>query len=103
MSKISKLEEAITLISEVLNINEKLVVAALVDHFENTSDENDQILDELSFIDGAKWQSQRMYTEEDLEEAFENGVGSGKYQQEYGTHARGCMTFQEWFEQFKKI
>lgn len=26
-----------------------------------------------------------------------------KCQQAYGTHARGYMTFQDWFEQFKKI
>lgn len=47
MSRINELEEAIVLISDVLNVDEKLVLAALVDHFENTSDENDQILDEV--------------------------------------------------------
>ena len=48
----------------------------------------------------AKWQSERMYSEEDLRKAFENGVGSGKYQQEYGI--KGSMNFEDWFEQFKK-
>jgi hypothetical protein len=49
---------------------------------------------------GAKWQAERMYSEEDLRKAFENGVGSGKYQQEYGI--KGSMNFEDWFEQFKK-
>ena len=44
-------------------------------------------------------QQERMYSEEDLRKAFENGVGSGKYQQEYGI--KGSMNFEDWFEQFK--
>jgi hypothetical protein len=52
------------------------------------------------FQQGAKWQAERMYSEEDLRKAFENGVGSGKYQQEYGI--KGSMNFEDWFEQFKK-
>jgi hypothetical protein len=53
-----------------------------------------------AFINGAKQQAERMYSEEDLRKAFENGVGSGKYQQEYGI--KGSMNFEQWFEQFKK-
>jgi hypothetical protein len=56
--------------------------------------------DPQSFKLGAKWQAERMYSEEDLRKAFENGVGSGKYQQEYGI--KGSMNFEDWFEQFKK-
>jgi hypothetical protein len=59
-----------------------------------------QPYNEDAFIAGAKWQQKRMYSEDDLKEAFENGVGSGKYQQEYGI--KGSMNFNEWFEQFKK-
>jgi hypothetical protein len=55
---------------------------------------------DFCFTKGAKWQSERMYSEEDLRKAFENGVGSGKYQQEYGI--KGSMNFEDWFEQFKK-
>ena len=46
-----------------------------------------------SFIDGAKWQSERMYSEEDLLSAFEAGmmfIGEDK------------GSFREWFEKFKK-
>ena len=54
------------------------------------------------FIKGAKWQAERMFSEEDMREAFENGVGSGKYQAEYGDNAKGSMNFEYFIEQFKK-
>ena len=41
------------------------------------------------FIDGAKWQQERSYSEEDLEVAFFEGQ-FGKY------------SFNDWFKQFKK-
>ena len=46
-----------------------------------------------SFIEGAKWQAERMYSKEDLLGAFEAGmmfIGEDK------------GSFEEWFEQFKK-
>lgn len=54
------------------------------------------------FINGAKWQAKRMYSEEDLREAFENGVGSGKYQAKYGDNAKGSMNFEYFIKHFKK-
>lgn len=45
---------------------------------------------------------ERMYSEEDMREAFENGVGSGKYQAEYGDNTKGSMNFEYFIEQFKK-
>ena len=48
-----------------------------------------------AFNNGAKWQSERMYSEEDMKKAYERGMfaiietGHGD-------------TFEEWFEQFKK-
>lgn len=45
------------------------------------------------FIEGTKWQQERMYSEEDLLGAFEAGmmfIGEDK------------GSFREWFEQFKK-
>ena len=54
------------------------------------------------FIAGAKWQQERMYSEEDLKEAFEDGVGSGKYQEKYGDNAKGSMSFEYFIKQFKK-
>jgi hypothetical protein len=46
-----------------------------------------------------KEQNKQMYSEEDMREAFENGVASGKYQQEYGL--KGSMDFNYFIEQFK--
>ena len=39
-------------------------------------------------IEGAKWQQERSYSEEDMREAFEWGVAH--------------ITFEDWFKQFKK-
>lgn len=55
-----------------------------------------------NWIAGAKWAQERMYSEEDIREAFENGVGSGKYQAEYGDNAKGSMNFEYFIGQFKK-
>jgi hypothetical protein len=43
----------------------------------------------LIFIKGAKWQQERMYSEEDLQEAF------------YSRN-NNWIDFEQWFEQFKK-
>jgi hypothetical protein len=77
---------------------ETLEEAAINCWAEGAWDNRDDFTD--GFVEGAKWQQERMYSEDDLKEAFENGVGSGKYQQEYGI--KGSMNFNEWFEQFKK-
>jgi len=54
---------------------------------------NIQYVLQCAFIEGAKWQAERMYSEEDLLSAFEAGmmfIGEDK------------GSFKEWFEQFKK-
>jgi DNA polymerase elongation subunit (family B) len=43
-----------------------------------------------AFKEGAKWQGERMYSEEDLEVAFFEGRENN-------------LPFTEWFEQFKKV
>jgi hypothetical protein len=52
------------------------------------------------FIEGAKWQAKRMYSEEDMKEcwyaACAYSIGSHKEFKQ--THPN----FKEWFEQFKK-
>jgi len=55
------------------------------------------------FIEGAMWQAERMFNEEDLKEAFINGVGSGKYQEKYGDNAKGCMNFEYFLNTLKKV
>ena len=45
------------------------------------------------FMEGAKWQKERSYSEEDLKESWLNGMKSDN----------GFFgSFEEWFEQFKK-
>ena len=54
----------------------------------------------MDFIAGAKWQQERMYSEEDLREAFRQGMENMDYSEMYGLDSK--LTEQEWFEQFKK-
>ena len=53
-----------------------------------------------SFENGAKWQQQNSYSEEDLREAFKQGQDNMDYSNMYGWDTK--LTEQEWFEQFKK-
>ena len=53
-----------------------------------------------SFIEGAKWQQERMYSEEDLRQAFRDGQENINYSEMYGLDSK--LTEQEWFNQFKK-
>jgi hypothetical protein len=52
------------------------------------------------FIEGAKWQEQRMYSEEDLREAFRQGQLNIEYDTVFGF----TLTLDEevWFERWKK-
>ena len=50
---------------------------------------------EKSFIEGAKWQQERSYSEEDMMKAFYQGHKSG-------LGSENAITFKEWFKQFKK-
>ena len=45
------------------------------------------------FREGAKWQQERSYSEEDLRDAFQSGFTNG--------FNINSVTFEEWFEQFK--
>jgi hypothetical protein len=56
---------------------------------EYLADWEDKEMYQKAFIEGAKWQQERSYSEEDLEVAFFEGQ-FGKY------------SFNDWFEQFKK-
>ena len=49
-------------------------------------------------IEGAKWQQERMYSEEDMKEAFGVGINVGVSDAENLYY----LTFEEWFEQSKK-
>jgi hypothetical protein len=55
---------------------------------------------DFCFTKGAKWQSERMYSEEDLREAFRQGQDNVEYSEMYGFDSK--LTEQDWFSQFKK-
>ena len=57
-------------------------------------------VNKLDFINGAKWQQERMYSEEDLRQAFRDGQENINYSEMYGLDSK--LTEQEWFNQFKK-
>jgi hypothetical protein len=61
---------------------------------------NDDGTTEEDFKAGAKWQAERMYSEEDLREAFSQGEDNMDYSDTYGWTSK--RTVQQWFEQFKK-
>ncbi len=53
-----------------------------------------------SFVDGAQWQQERSYTEEDMKECWyaSSAYTIGSYKEFKQTH----RDFKEWLEQFKK-
>ena len=54
------------------------------------------------FIEGAKWQQERMYSEEDMREAFKSGGKMSWTDISQETQEPYYYDFNEWFEQFKK-
>ena len=57
-----------------------------------------------SFMAGAKWKQERdkkLYSEEDLREAFRQGEQNISYYEIYGLYSE--LTEQQWFEKFYKI
>jgi len=46
---------------------------------------------EIAFYEGAKWQAEKMYSEEDMRKAFQNGLNRSF-----------DSDFDRWFEKFKK-
>jgi hypothetical protein len=52
---------------------------------------------EIAFIEGANWQQERMYSEEDMTESF---MACWKANVSDGIECK--LSFKEWFEQFKK-
>jgi len=54
-----------------------------------------------AFIAGAKWQAERMYSEEELKSAFRTGFGIGYGSDIYAIDVKDKIC-DEWFEQFKK-
>lgn len=60
-----------------------------------------QPYNEDAFIEGAKWQAKKMYSEEDLREAFIAG-GNSQIDEDDAYSSAYMEYMEEWFEQFKK-
>ena len=54
------------------------------------------------FVDGAKWQQERMYSEEDMREAFKGGSKMCWTDIKQETQEPYYYDFNEWYNQFKK-
>jgi hypothetical protein len=67
----------------------------------NESDVTLKLISKYSFKDGAKWQAERMYSEEDLKRAFEAGHKKG-FSGYPNTENWKELPFEKWLEQFKK-
>ena len=66
---------------------------AAENYVKDESNRTYRFISKASFQDGAKWQQERMYSEEDLRNAYRWGTTVN-----HGTKEH----FNEWFEQFKK-
>ena len=56
-----------------------------------------------AFVKGAKWQAERMYSEEDIKFAYEQGARLALLSQSpLALHKGEFPNPEEWFEQFKK-
>jgi hypothetical protein len=60
------------------------------------NDPSKQLTSKKSFIEGAKWQAEKMFSEEDLKEAFFSGCQSERQ------FKPRIKCWEEWFNQFKK-
>ena len=56
----------------------------------------------FDFMEGAKWQQERSYSEEDLKEAFKGGGKMSWTDMNQETQEPYYYDFNEWFEQFNK-
>jgi hypothetical protein len=82
-------------------MKQETIEEAAVDYISEKSErarEYGMVFNAIRF--GAKWQAERMYSEEDLREAFRQGQDNMDYSDTYGWDSK--LTEQEWFEQFKK-
>lgn len=81
--------------------NKETAEEAIKREYEQRKINSDFPFDPQSFKLGAKWQQERMYSEEDIKLAFEAGHKKG-FSGYPNTENWKAPSFEEWFEQFKK-
>ena len=76
---------------------------AAIDSKKRYINETAKTISYREFIEGAKWQQERMYSKEDIKFAYEQGARLALISQsELALHKGKFPTPNEWFEQFKK-
>lgn len=80
---------------------QETVEEAAENYVRNEPDATLKLISKYSFKDGAKWQAERMYSEEDLKRAFEAGHKKG-FSGYPNTENWKELPFEKWFEQIKK-
>ena len=59
----------------------------------------DRQVDRMLFINGAKWQQERMYSEEDMRKAYDQGIDDSF---DIGFSSKDDINFNVFIKQFKK-
>jgi len=68
----------------------------------NRGNDSDKLICSIDFINGAKWDEERRYSEEDLRTAFTEGHDSARMKGSYKSNGTFEEDWNKWFEQFKK-
>jgi hypothetical protein len=91
------------LVRELQSVVKQTLEKIAENESEYLADWEDKVMYKKGFIEGANYQAERMYSEEDMKLSFEAGKkgymrGSMLHQEYYFT----WKNFKQWFEQFKK-
>jgi len=84
--------------THIVPTNKQETLEEAAENYSKTFIEDDGTA-EVDFIAGTKWQQERMYSEEDVRELF------NQYKEEFSIYRNLQILnvqFEEWFEQFKK-
>jgi hypothetical protein len=95
--------------SEILSISKQETIEeaaeriypTTIDSFTDTGIDMSEA-ERLIFINGAKWQAERMFSEEDMKEAIRFGFDKGFCSNSSNKVKNNLPSEKEWFEQFKK-
>lgn len=88
-----------TCIEDTINMTQETLTEAAENMW---LDPMKNLTSKMSFIAGAKWQQERMYSEEDMKKAIRFGFDKGFCSNSSNKVKNNLPSEKEWFEQFKK-